>query len=89
MLHKASNQLPASQAGRGLDKKVKFRAIKCNLSPKNAFSECGYVPTAFCAIPFIWGDFIKLASWRCIQSLSWMDEITHSIYKPPVEMGIG
>lgn len=33
---KASHQLPAKPV-RGLDKQVEFRAVKCNLSPKNAF----------------------------------------------------
>lgn len=51
-LHRASNQLPAGGLGRGLDKKVEFRAIKCNLNPENAFSEGGFSPATFNDIPF-------------------------------------
>lgn len=35
--HRASNQLPASKAGRGLDNKVELRTMKCNLNPENVF----------------------------------------------------
>jgi len=48
---------------------VEFRAIKCNLSLENAFSEAGYTPAAFNAIPFIHsGATFRIGLfWGCIQ----------------------
>lgn len=83
------------QPVRGLDRKVEFRAIKCNLSPENVFSEGGWAPAAFNAIPFIHGRFLQnrlilgLHS-KQICSLSWACmRISHPIYKPQVEISLG
>lgn len=40
---------------RRLDKIAEFRAMKCSLSPKNAFSEGGFSQAIFSDIPFIQG----------------------------------